>query len=499
MVDKKLPELTELTSIADGDRMYIVDVSDTTDSAQGTSKFIQKSNLVTNLNLTDVSDVTASAADVNATTNFEETISATTSEVTIATGKTLNIADDGGLKLNETAITSTAAELNYLDGVTGADVGRRYFTKIVSTDASGDYQTDGTDDDVQIQAAIDAVGTAGGGVVLIRKGTYVVGTQIDVDSANIHVVGEGMGATILQAKTAFTTATDIVNITSSNCSIENLTIDGNKSNQTTENHDGVVATTGTQIVIKNVEVKNLNRNSGNTYGISLTANNSFIIGCISHDNELVGINCSGQGCSLVGCLAYSNAGIGIDIGGAGSSASSCQSNSNTGTGFDLGSGVVVSGCSARSNSGIGFLCATTTDTVITGCLAESNLLEGVRITGSLNTVVGNRIEDNGQHGIELNLADNCVVSNNLISVGATLDADNSHSGILLTGTATRNVVVGNRILKVTGTNDYAYGIREAASADDYNNISGNIVTDAQTAQVSTQGVNTVTDGSNITS
>lgn len=56
--------------------------------------------------------VTASAADLNATTNFEETISATTSEVTIATGKTLNITDNSGLKVAGVAIAATAAEIN---------------------------------------------------------------------------------------------------------------------------------------------------------------------------------------------------------------------------------------------------------------------------------------------------------------------------------------------------------------------------------------------------
>lgn len=67
---------------------------------------------------TGATDVTASTGDLNATTNFEETVSATTSEVTIKTGKTLNIADDGAFKLNEVAVTSTAAELNFNDGST---------------------------------------------------------------------------------------------------------------------------------------------------------------------------------------------------------------------------------------------------------------------------------------------------------------------------------------------------------------------------------------------
>lgn len=56
--------------------------------------------------------VSASAGDLNATTNFEETISATTSEVTIATGKTFNVTDNSGLKLAGTAIAATAAEIN---------------------------------------------------------------------------------------------------------------------------------------------------------------------------------------------------------------------------------------------------------------------------------------------------------------------------------------------------------------------------------------------------
>jgi len=45
MANKKLTYLTELTTPADGDFLYIVDVSDTSESAQGTSKKIRKSNI----------------------------------------------------------------------------------------------------------------------------------------------------------------------------------------------------------------------------------------------------------------------------------------------------------------------------------------------------------------------------------------------------------------------------------------------------------------------
>lgn len=132
MADTKLPDLTALTSVADGDTLYIMDVSDTTDSSDGTSKKITKANLVTGLTLSDISDVTASVADVNATTNFEETISATTSQVSIATGKTIDVVDNSGLKLAGTAVTSTAAELNALDGITSTVTELNYTTGVTS-------------------------------------------------------------------------------------------------------------------------------------------------------------------------------------------------------------------------------------------------------------------------------------------------------------------------------------------------------------------------------
>ena len=55
--------------------------------------------------------VTASTADLNATTNFEETISATTSEVTIAAAKTFDVPA-GNLQIANVAITASAVEIN---------------------------------------------------------------------------------------------------------------------------------------------------------------------------------------------------------------------------------------------------------------------------------------------------------------------------------------------------------------------------------------------------
>lgn len=112
MANTKLSALTELTSVASGDLVYIVDVSDTTDGANGTSKKITKSNLVSGLTLADLSDVTASAAEVN----ILDGVTSTAAELNILDGVTSTAAE---LNILDGA-TLTVTELNYVDGVTSA-------------------------------------------------------------------------------------------------------------------------------------------------------------------------------------------------------------------------------------------------------------------------------------------------------------------------------------------------------------------------------------------
>jgi len=81
-----LTELTALVTPATGDKLYIVDVSDTTDSAAGTSKYITLTNLTSNFFA--LSGVTASVDELNV--------------------------------LDGIPTTLTATELGYVDGVTSA-------------------------------------------------------------------------------------------------------------------------------------------------------------------------------------------------------------------------------------------------------------------------------------------------------------------------------------------------------------------------------------------
>lgn len=99
------------------------------------------------------SDVTASLADVNATTNFEQTLSSTTTVLTVADGAIdFNIASHdttNGLKLGGTLVSATAAELNIMDGVTSstADLNATTnFEQTLSSSTTVITVTDGTID-----------------------------------------------------------------------------------------------------------------------------------------------------------------------------------------------------------------------------------------------------------------------------------------------------------------------------------------------------------------
>jgi hypothetical protein len=93
--------------------------------------------------------------------------------------------------------------------------------------ATGDNTTD---DRTAMQAAIDAA-AATGGIVYIPPGTYDIGSALDMKS-NVHIIGAGAGATVIEVDNgaddhAFDTVSAITD-----ASLQRLTINGNRSQQT---------------------------------------------------------------------------------------------------------------------------------------------------------------------------------------------------------------------------------------------------------------------------
>lgn len=91
------------------------------------------------------------------------------------------------------------------------------------------YVCTGTADDVQIQAAIDFVFAAGGGIVHLIPGTYFIAASVFV-KANVTLEGEGYGTII---KTSNSSNIHTIRVSGSSTvgwAIRNLQMDGNKAN-----------------------------------------------------------------------------------------------------------------------------------------------------------------------------------------------------------------------------------------------------------------------------
>lgn len=92
---------------------------------------------------------------------------------------------------------------------------------VVGTTTNCQYVCDGTADDVQIQAAIDAVNTAGGGIVHIKPGTYDQSAVINLKTG-VHLRGEGEITKLSFTGTGDAVAAITIPDGQSNCSIKDL-------------------------------------------------------------------------------------------------------------------------------------------------------------------------------------------------------------------------------------------------------------------------------------
>jgi len=181
--------------------------------------------------------VSASDEDLSACTNFEETISATTSEVTIATGKTFDIVDDGaGLKLGGTVITTTAAQINLAKGIVFLDTPQALVT--LTPSASVTWTT------LDMSAVYAAAATAGAVAAMLKvEITNVSNAGITGSSLGyIRKTGSGLPANSATVVVRCGNSDDASNYTSQvNTSVVNL--DSNSDFDYQYSHSGAASAT----------------------------------------------------------------------------------------------------------------------------------------------------------------------------------------------------------------------------------------------------------------
>ncbi len=303
-----------------------------------------------------------------------------------------------------------------------------------------DYKCDGTNDQVEIQDAIDALPT-GGGSVILSEGTFYIAAPIDPSISYLTLKGQGK-STLLYL------------VDGSDCSViegtgngllyptfEHFRIDGNNAGQ-----------------------------SGVSYGIHMSGFRNGVLSHIRVDNALTdGVKLddgAGEGWQWYIEWVYCDAsGVhGFNIG-----------NENTDLNFCFGN---------HSVAGDGFRIS---DAVVTlySCNAEANAAFGVNTVGTHHTnIIGGAYLTNDVN-IQFYASADCSISGNAYIHDSTAENVLIYSSA---GTqALRNKAIGNHI--VNGT----YSVREATAGGgtnpNYSQVGFNTVSGASVNPVTLLGAN----------
>jgi hypothetical protein len=377
-----------------------------------------------------------------------------------------------------------------------------------------DYVTDGTNDDIQIQAAIDALPSTGGRIVL-REGTYTIdyvsGGSGSINSSKNGVTLQGQGrGTIIKFENGISDDALILTLSGSRCKVIGVYFDGNRANV-----DGAI-----QYPFGLVSIGTFGEVFGcffiNAAGIPLTLDTSSV----AHHNEFRDCDVSYTNTDYyiyasLDCIIESNLFyttlvtdcIAMIFGGAIAANNKFSFPDSNVAGVTDGTLKVIGNNIEISNSCDGVIMIDSAEQVINNSfyygsnanvagiaiynctLVDGNLISGGGQGVTLCDVVCNNFIE-GLQATAINIASgNTVVSNNNITnIGQA--TNNTYSAILLSDSSSdNNTIIGN-VIRSTATNKHKYGIREDNSGCDKNIIAGNNVRNAVTANISTQGANT---------
>lgn len=193
---------------------------------------------------------------------------------------TLPIGTAGGVAgLDETGKLPVEA---FPEGVGGGGKRTARFTVGSSqygwTDSDCDYLCDGTADEAEINAAIQALRSTGGEVVLL-DGIYNIASTILINKDNVTLSGNGANTKIVRAfnDDEYADQQGMVIVTNSFCTIKNLYFDGVKGSYTSNAIIGIHS--GDNCIVADNTVVNSSCDGIYVKGNFHTIDNNIITGC----------------------------------------------------------------------------------------------------------------------------------------------------------------------------------------------------------------------------
>ena len=313
---------------------------------------------------------------------------------------------------------------------------------IVGTSTAGwtadqvDYLCDGTDDQVEINAAIMALPATGGEVVIL-DGTYNLTGAILVNKNNVTLSGNGQSTILKRAFEGTATEAGLIYVTSSYNTVRFLRVDGVKSSYSSGGNTGICLISASNNVISgNICSSNnvgiyLQKDSDNNLIAENNCNDNVVCGIKTdevHGNIIVKNRCNNNDVGIY--LRYTTKENGIELEG-GKERCNCIvaqniCNENTSYGIFLNSvyNTPVSGNSCNKN----------------GC--------GIHLSYAECSAVAGNTTNNNDIGISLRATEKSTITGNVC-------CDNN-TGIKMEFSSSRNTISGNVCVRGTGrTNNYS--------------------------------------------
>lgn len=393
---------------------------------------------------------------------------------------------------------------------------------------SSTYLCDGTADDVQIQAAIDALSTSGGKIVL-SEGTFNIAATIWIDEDSVTLQGAGTGdkangtagrGTSLKVAAGFTNSTPALgvlhNIYTSALSTATTTTNAIANASVTTVDVGSVAgiSVGDVIWLNGLEQvrvtaistltltiqRGYNRTTAQAHssGVSVTGTRG-VYGCLLRDfavdgasvgTTVDGIRMASHRALIDNVSVQRMTGDGIQI-HRGSSAwsmydtrvRSCISMNNTGSGlqaFQAATDLIVTDNVFASN-GVGMTIAGS------GSFFANNHLYGntnnvIDSAGTMSRYIGNKFDDCAQHNVQFTGSASWMIlsGNSFTSDAADLAADDTYIALDMASGCWMVNIIGNTFVhkSVSGSGSglyrYKYFIRSVAATNQNHLIIGNM-------------------------
>jgi len=312
-------------------------------------------NSITVAGIRLTNDLDASSQDIRNVDDIEAA-TATITSVDI-NGGSIDGTTIGATTPTAGAFTNVTTPLVTVSGQSGSPVakGVNHLPYILvaaynsSTEArnAAHHLCDGTDDDVQIQAAIDSF--SADGRVILTEGTFSVGTPVSITENNITLQGQGYGSVIKN-----NSGTNCINVDASYIILKDFVIDGNKTSVSGGN--GIYG-----------------------YFYRCTIDNVYVKYAHSNGIQFTG----GMGNHLSNIITYQNGGDGVILRGSDTWFESCNMGDNTGDGLVLdGSTIKVDMCHIWGNL-VGIRIApnqSTTDLRISNSIIADSDREGILLT-----------------------------------------------------------------------------------------------------------------------